>query len=164
MNTAVIILLLAGAILIILSFVWLLGIYELLPLLEDKYKKKIGILVKIQHIFMAMFVFGYTRTAFEISHGHSEHKEIAIGLIFFFGGLYVLNSTYLKMILVKATASVIRGLIPICAKCKKIRSGEDSESHEAKWQAIEIYLGGTKGLKFSHGLCPDCIKEFEAEL
>jgi CheY-like chemotaxis protein len=45
----------------------------------------------------------------------------------------------------------LRGLIPICASCKKIRSDA------GLWQQIEVYLHEHTEAEFSHGLCPDCI-------
>jgi hypothetical protein len=58
----------------------------------------------------------------------------------------------------------IRRIIPICAKCKKIRNDEQY------WGELEAYFKENMGLDFSHGLCPRCfqdfmgeIKEFEAE-
>ena len=49
----------------------------------------------------------------------------------------------------------LRGLIPICASCKKIR---DDAGY---WQAVEQYIGEHSEAKFSHGMCPECtIKMF----
>jgi DNA-binding response OmpR family regulator len=45
----------------------------------------------------------------------------------------------------------LRGLIPICAWCKKVRSDRDY------WQQVEDYLGEHSDLRFSHGICPDCF-------
>jgi len=50
------------------------------------------------------------------------------------------------------------GLLPICSHCKKIRN--DSEY----WEKIEEYLSAHTGIVFSHGICPDCLKEHYGEL
>ncbi|MHB8109342.1 MAG: response regulator [Syntrophorhabdaceae bacterium] len=44
----------------------------------------------------------------------------------------------------------LRGLIPICAWCKRIR---DDEGY---WDQLEVYLAKHSEAVFSHGLCPDC--------
>ncbi|HAS83577.1 MAG TPA: response regulator [Verrucomicrobia bacterium] len=44
----------------------------------------------------------------------------------------------------------LRGIIPICAWCKKIR---DDAGY---WQQVETYLGQHSEAVFSHGMCPDC--------
>ncbi len=49
-------------------------------------------------------------------------------------------------------------LIPICAKCKKIR---DDDQY---WTALEKYLKDELDLDFTHGLCPKCAEGYMAEL
>lgn len=51
----------------------------------------------------------------------------------------------------------MRGLIPICATCKKIR--DDS----GYWNHLEEYIEAHSDAVFSHGLCPQCQKRFEEE-
>jgi len=52
---------------------------------------------------------------------------------------------------------VLRGLLPICAYCKKIRD------ESGGWQAVESYMEKRSDVHFSHGICPDCLKEHYAE-
>jgi AmiR/NasT family two-component response regulator len=47
----------------------------------------------------------------------------------------------------------LRGLLPICASCKKIR---DDQGY---WQQVEVYVRDHSEAEFSHGLCPDCAKK-----
>jgi AmiR/NasT family two-component response regulator len=49
---------------------------------------------------------------------------------------------------------VLSGLIPICAGCKKVRNDRGF------WQQVESYIAEHSGAKFSHGLCPECLKEY----
>jgi CRP-like cAMP-binding protein len=53
----------------------------------------------------------------------------------------------------KTIVEAIGGLLPICAHCKKIREDDDS------WVSIEKYISDHSEAEFSHGLCPDCVKE-----
>jgi PAS domain S-box-containing protein len=48
----------------------------------------------------------------------------------------------------------LRGLIPICAWCKRIR---DDKGY---WEQIEVYIRNHSEANFSHGVCPDCLKEY----
>lgn len=52
----------------------------------------------------------------------------------------------------KALAHVktLRGLLPICASCKKIRDGR------GYWNQLETYISRHSDASFTHGLCPDC--------
>jgi hypothetical protein len=52
----------------------------------------------------------------------------------------------------------LQGLLPICAHCKKIRDDQDN------WQPLESFISQRSGAKFSHGVCPDCLREHYAEL
>ena len=48
---------------------------------------------------------------------------------------------------------LLRGLIPICASCKKIR---DDKGY---WQSVENYISAHSEAQFSHDICPDCMKK-----
>ena len=53
----------------------------------------------------------------------------------------------------------LRGLLPICMYCKKIR---DDKQY---WQQVEGYISEHTDAQFSHGICPDCYKKyFQPEL
>lgn len=51
----------------------------------------------------------------------------------------------------------LRGLLPICSYCKKIR---DDDGY---WQRLETYMVNHSEAEFSHGICPECIKEHYPE-
>jgi hypothetical protein len=46
---------------------------------------------------------------------------------------------------------ILEGFIPICANCKKIRQDVD-------WKTLEDYISANSLAKFSHSICPDCLK------
>ena len=48
---------------------------------------------------------------------------------------------------------VLRGLIPICAKCKRVRTDTGD------WQQLEVYIQDHSEAEFSHGVCQVCMKE-----
>jgi len=47
----------------------------------------------------------------------------------------------------------LKGLVPICAWCKKIRNDE------GYWQQMEAFISEHSEAEFSHGICPDCAKK-----
>jgi hypothetical protein len=53
---------------------------------------------------------------------------------------------------------ILRGFLPICSHCKKIR---DDEGY---WQQLEKYISKHSEAQFSHGICPTCAKEHYSEL
>ncbi|MGD9486386.1 MAG: MASE3 domain-containing protein [Calditrichaceae bacterium] len=46
----------------------------------------------------------------------------------------------------------LRGILPICSYCKKIR---DDEGY---WNQVEVYVKQHSDARFSHGICPDCME------
>src|SRR5439155_21633122 len=48
---------------------------------------------------------------------------------------------------------LLRGLLPICSYCKKIR---DDQNY---WQQVEQYVSTHTDVQFSHGICPDCYSK-----
>lgn len=49
-------------------------------------------------------------------------------------------------------AATLRGILPICSQCKRVR--ED----QGFWSQVEDYLARHAGTQTSHGLCPDCTR------
>jgi hypothetical protein len=49
--------------------------------------------------------------------------------------------------------NVLSGLLSICASCKRIR-----DEHQT-WQPLESYIQAHSEAKFSHGVCPDCLRK-----
>ena len=53
----------------------------------------------------------------------------------------------------------LRGLLPICMHCKKIRNDQNY------WTQVETYVSDHSGARFSHSICPECrAKHIEPEL
>lgn len=51
----------------------------------------------------------------------------------------------------------LKGLIPICSHCKKIR---DDRGY---WHEVEVYVRDHSSAEFSHGLCGDCLEKLYPE-
>jgi len=51
------------------------------------------------------------------------------------------------------TIKVLRGIIPICASCKKIRDDKGF------WNHLESYIKDNSEAVFSHGICPECSEK-----
>jgi PAS domain S-box-containing protein len=57
-----------------------------------------------------------------------------------------------------ANIRTLRGLLPICSSCKKIR---DDRGY---WNQIETYIKSHSEADFTHGICPDCIQRLYGDL
>ena len=51
----------------------------------------------------------------------------------------------------------LRGIVPICAKCKNIR---DDQGY---WKQVEVYVRDHTEAEFSHCICPSCMKKLYPE-
>ncbi len=52
-----------------------------------------------------------------------------------------------------AQIKVLRGMLPICSGCKRIR---DDKGY---WNQLESYLHEHSQAELSHALCPSCVAE-----
>ena len=52
----------------------------------------------------------------------------------------------------------LKGMLPICGHCKKIR---DDQGY---WSQIESYISEHTDATFTHGVCPDCAQELRREI
>jgi hypothetical protein len=63
-----------------------------------------------------------------------------------------------KAIIARLNASLqevktLRGILPICSYCKKIRDDQGT------WRVIETYIAEHSDAEFSHGICRECAKK-----
>jgi len=61
--------------------------------------------------------------------------------------------THLELKFAREELSLLRGIIPICAKCKKIR--DDS----GYWEHVETYVQHHSDAELTHNICPTCDEE-----
>ena len=57
-----------------------------------------------------------------------------------------------------ASVRTLRGIIPICSYCHKVRNDE------GYWNQVETYLAANSDARFSHGICPTCMEPFATEM
>jgi ligand-binding sensor domain-containing protein len=56
-----------------------------------------------------------------------------------------------------ASVRTLRGLLPMCAWCKKVR---DDKGY---WEQIEAYVKGHSEADITHGICPDCAEKLRSQ-
>jgi hypothetical protein len=57
-----------------------------------------------------------------------------------------------------AEVRTLRGLIPICMHCRKIRD------EEGFWVSVEKYVSSHTDADFSHGICEECLNKYYPDL
>lgn len=68
-----------------------------------------------------------------------------------------LEKAYAELKKANETIKTLGELIPICARCKKIR---DDKGY---WYQVEEFIKKHTALSFTHGFCPDCLRELYPE-
>jgi len=91
------------------------------------------------------YIFNDTPTLFPQRIG-----EIYIELLIFFIIVTVEMALFLKFY---KQIRVLEGFISICANCKKIKNNQD------RWEQMEKYITEHSLARFSHSLCPECIRK-----
>ena len=56
-----------------------------------------------------------------------------------------------------AETKTLRGLLPVCAHCKKVRDDDGF------WQNVDTYIRTHSEAEISHSICPGCLQEFYPE-
>ena len=74
-------------------------------------------------------------------------------------GLIQINTSRIEKELLDAQKEIqtLSGFLPICAHCKNIR---DDEGY---WNELEMYISSRTDAKFTHSICPKCMKELYPE-
>lgn len=68
-----------------------------------------------------------------------------------------LESNVRQLVTALEEVKTLRGILPICANCKKIRDDSDN------WVQMEVYVRDRTEADFSHGICPDCMTKLYPE-
>ena len=91
----------------------------------------------------------------EISVQLSVGAKIAgtVGIFLFGIALACIKTTMQRLRAALEEIKHLSGLLPMCAGCKKIRNDT------GYWQEVEEHIESHSEAEFSHGLCPDCMKE-----
>jgi hypothetical protein len=63
-----------------------------------------------------------------------------------------LNQVIAELKAARAGLHILRGMLPICSSCKKIRD------EQGDWQQIEKYFKDHTGVQFTHSICPECAQ------
>jgi hypothetical protein len=85
--------------------------------------------------------------------------EVSFFMVALFVGLLVahLQLQHEELMQTRAEVQTLSGLLPICAWCKKVR---DDDGY---WQQVEDYFSRRSGVRFTHGVCVDCLGKLKEQ-
>jgi len=78
--------------------------------------------------------------------------NVLIRMIVFSLIVFLVDSEAKRRVLLEEV-KVLRGILPICSFCKKIRTESNI------WIPLEEYINEHSEAELSHGYCPDCLRE-----
>jgi hypothetical protein len=81
-----------------------------------------------------------------------EMINTGIDLIVLVGFAVLIDRTAQQTRTLLREVTLLRGILPICSFCKKIRKEDNI------WEHLEIYITNRSEAQFSHSVCPDCLK------
>lgn len=79
---------------------------------------------------------------FALQHYYTKRKDILLH----------------KLDVALSEIKTLRGMLPICSTCKKIRDDQ------GVWNRIESYISEHSDAEFTHSNCPDCIRKLYPEM
>jgi two-component system, NtrC family, sensor kinase len=104
--------------------------------------------------------------SFRAAATRSYTQGLVIHLLFLVLGLaivYVLGKNLMKRVVELQEASSrirrLEGILPICANCKKIRAPGADPKKQDSWTPVELFIRDRTDAEFTHGFCPECLKE-----
>lgn len=153
------ILILAGAVIMLVSIFKVKELMQSLPYVRERHRMELNRLLVLHRGLMVFFFFGYIFMLGGVSIHLKFYREFVLSLILLFGAIFVLIGILLQARLLAEIQSTLHGILPICAKCKKIRVEHGNYKNPRDWKRIEDYISARAAVDFSHGYCPDCYNE-----
>lgn len=96
------------------------------------------------------YLFGFALLAFGLWKWIPSIEEIEINKL-------EISEANKKLKRAIAEIKTLKGIVPICSHCKKIRDDKGF------WNQVEVYIKEHSEADFSHSICPDCVKEHYSE-
>ncbi len=90
---------------------------------------------------------------YENSISALNNRLVILHILFFIIGVIVISSLGYMLLKNLQRITVLKGLLPICSNCKKIR---DDQGY---WEQVESYFETHSEVFFTHGICPDCSEK-----
>jgi len=153
-----------GAFVMLFSIIRSKRILETMPLIPEKLRGRISQLVNLHRLLMAFFLIGYIVVLVGFAVRLAILSNLFVSVIFFLGAVFVFMGVAIEVQLLTEIQKTLSGLLPICAKCKKVRDPNADGMKPDSWQNIESYISSRAEVDFTHGYCPECYAEIMAAM
>ena len=157
-------LILVGAAILLFSVIRSKGLLKTLPFVPRHQQKTIRWYLMLHRGLMTSFLLGYVAVFAALVLHQTLISQSFVSVIFLFGAVFVFIGIDMQSRLLSEVQSTLQGILPICAKCKKVRSVDGESRDQKDWKEIEEYISQKTAVDFSHGYCPHCFEEQMADI
>ncbi|MBD7966555.1 PAS domain-containing protein [Paenibacillus gallinarum] len=95
---------------------------------------------------------GYSWFRLEASLYKTSLKPDFIGIVISYYDITPFKTLEAHLSHASSQIKTLRGMLPICAVCKRIQDEED------EWNPVESFVEKNTHAEFTHDICPDCIR------
>ena len=152
-------LILIGAAIMLLSIIKTKGVLDAAPLIVKSHRNSIVRLLKLHRLLMVGFVVGYIAVAVVFVLQLHLVGELFVSLIFLMGAAFVLMGILLQARMLTEIQSTFSSIVPICSRCRRVRSPETNAEDRDAWHDVEAYLADSGEWSLAPGVCPDCMDQ-----
>lgn len=147
----------AGAVIMLVSIVRSGRLLGFAPYIAERSRRTIVRMLKVHRILMTFFFIGYAAVATTFILRMHVIGEFFVSIIFFVGSAFVLMGILVQSRMLFEIQSTIHGIVPLCARCRRVRPRDADANDRAAWRSIEDFVEQATDADFSQGYCPDCL-------
>jgi hypothetical protein len=107
---------------------------------------------------MCFFLVGYVVVLIGFAIRLAVLSNLFVSVIFFFSSVFVFMGIAIEIRLLSEIQKTLSGLLPICAKCKKVHESGTDKNDPKSWKNIETYIATRPNVDLTHGYCPECYE------
>jgi hypothetical protein len=148
-----------GIVIVFISILRSKSLFLAMPFVIARNRSAIVRFLRHHKLLMILFLVGYMVIAVALVMGVSFFNAPLIGATCFLVAVFIYLSSLLESRMMGEIQRTLRVLMPICAKCKKMRSPDSDGADPDAWMDLEKYIVTETGTQLTHGLCPECTKE-----
>ena len=152
-----------GVVIVFVSILRSKSLFMAMPFIVGKNRPAVTRFLRHHKMLLVLFLVGHVVVGGAISLGLPFGNTPVIGASFFLVAVFIYFSSVLETKLLTEIQDTVQALMPICASCKKMRSPDADWRKPESWMEIERFITSETGANFTHGLCPECSKEFLTE-
>ncbi len=148
-----------GIVIVFISILRSKSLFLAMPFVIVRNRSAIVRFLRHHKLLMILFLVGYMVVAVAMVMDVPFYSAPLVGATCFLVAVFIYLSCLLESRLLGEIQRTLRVLMPICAKCKKMRSPDSDGTDQDVWMDLEKYIVNETGAQLTHGLCPKCTKE-----